>query len=139
MTLSQQTLILSLPDDLYRRIKQHAEQSGRTLEEEVERALAEAIPADEQVTPELERMLASLALLDDDALWQAARNDLAREAAEEIRRLRARRERKGLSDAEKQRFSDLLYQYDKGILIRAEAAVQLKERGYDVGVLLQQP
>lgn len=139
MTLSQQTLILSLPDDLYQRIKQHAEQSGRTLEEEVERALAEAIPADEQVTPELERMLASLALLDDDALWQAARNDLAREAAEEIRRLRARRERKGLSDAEKQRFSDLLYQYDKGILIRAEAAVQLKERGYDVGVLLQQP
>lgn len=137
--MSQQTLILSLPDDLYRRIKQHAEQSGRTLEEEVERALAEAIPADEQVTPELERMLASLALLDDDALWQAARNDLAREAAEEIRRLRARRERKGLSDAEKQRFSDLLYQYDKGILIRAEAAVQLKERGYDVGVLLQQP
>lgn len=137
--MSQQTLILSLPDDLYQRIKQHAEQSGRTLEEEVERALAEAIPADEQVTPELERMLASLALLDDDALWQAARNDLAREAAEEIRRLRARRERKGLSDAEKQRFSDLLYQYDKGILIRAEAAVQLKERGYDVGVLLQQP
>ncbi len=137
--MSQQTLILSLPDDLYQRIKQHAEQSGRTLEEEAERVLAEGIPADEQMTPELERMLASLALLDDAALWQAARNDLAREAAEEIRRLRARRERKGLSDAEKQRFSDLLYQYDKGILIRAEAVVQLKERGYDVDVLLQKP
>ena len=137
--MSQQTLILNLPDDLYQRIKQHAEQSGRTLEEEAERVLAEGIPADEQMTPELERMLPSLALLDDAALWQAARNDLAREAAEEIRRLRAKRERKGLSDAEKQRFSDLLYQYDKGILIRAEAVVQLKERGYDVDVLLQKP
>lgn len=137
--MAQQTLTLNIPDDLYQRLKQLAAQSGRTIEEEAQNVLATGVPTGEGMTPELEEMLAGMALLDDEALWRAARNELAREAAEEIRRLRAKRERKGLSDAEKQRLADLLYQYDKGILIRAEAAALLKQRGHDVNVLLHRP
>jgi plasmid stability protein len=137
--MAQQTLTLNIPDDLFQRLKQQAKQTGRTIEEEAKNVLATGVPADERMTPELEQMLAGMTLLDDESLWRAARNDLAREAAEEIRRLRAKRARKGLSDAEKQRLADLLYQYDKGILIRAEAAALLKARGHDVNVLLQRP
>ena len=135
--MAQQTLTLNIPDDLYNRLKQLAEQSGRTIEEEARDVLATGVPTDEGMTPELEQMLAGMALLDDEMLRRAARNELGRKAVEEIRRLRAKRERKGLSNAEKQRLADLLYQYDKGVLIRSQALALLKERGHNIDALLQ--
>jgi hypothetical protein len=135
--MGQQTLTLTISDELYNRIKRRADESGSSIEETAASVLAAATPTEKGMTPELEQMLDGMALLDDEALWRAARNDLARQASEERRRLRAKRERKGLSDAEKQRMGDLLDQYERGILIRAEAAALLKQRGHDVDVLLQ--
>src|SRR5215471_5883978 len=101
---------LNIPDDLYQRLKQRAEETHRSVEEEALAALAASVPEEDQIPPELEHLLHSMASLDDETLWRAARNELAREAAEEIRRLRAKQKRKGLTVAEKQRYADLLSQ-----------------------------
>lgn len=137
--MAHQTLTLNIPDDLYNRIKSRAEASHRSIEEEAAELLGASAPEEDALPADLAELLDSMALLDDEALWRAAHNTLAREAAEEIRRLRARRESKGLSVAEQQQLGDLLRQYDRGILIRAEAAALLKQRGHEVDVLLERP
>lgn len=137
--MADETLTLNVPENLYQRLRQRAAVEHRSVEEVVIDTLVTAVPEEDGITPELEHLLKSMASLDDESLWRAARNDLAREAAEEIRRLRARRERKGLTLDERQRYADLLRQYDRGILIRAEAAALLKQRGHDVEVLRQRP
>ena len=135
--MAEETLTLNVPESLYQRLKQRAAVEHRSLEEVVIDTLVTAVPEEDRITPELEQLLNSMASLDDETLWRAARNDLAREAAEEIRRLRAKRERKGLTLDERQRCADLLRQYDEGILIRAEAAALLKQRGHNIDVLLE--
>lgn len=135
--MAEETLTLNLPDTLYQRLKKRADAEDRSVEEVVIETLVSSVPEEDGIPPELEHLLNSMASLDDATLWRAAKNDLAREAAEEIRRLRAKRERKGLTLDERQRYADLLRQYDRGILIRAEAAALLKQRGHDVDVLRQ--
>lgn len=134
--MANQSLTLNLPDTLYERLKRLAENDHRSVEEEAMKRLAASIPEDETLPADLVDLLDSMQGLDDETLWQAARNDLARRATAEMSRLQARRKRKGLSVAEQQRLAHLLRQYDRGILIRAEAAALLKQRGHDVDILL---
>jgi hypothetical protein len=134
--MADQSLTLRLPDALLERLKQLAENDHRSVEEEAINRLAASIPEDDELPPDLRRLLDSMQGLDDESLWRAARNDLARKASVEIRRLQARRKRKDLTVDEQQRLGHLLRQYDRGILIRAEAAALLKQRGHDVDVLL---
>jgi plasmid stability protein len=125
-----------LPEDVYERLKRLAENDHRSVEEEAAERLAASIPEDEALPADLVEFLDSMQCLDDETLWRLARNDLARKASAGIRRLQARRRRQGLTVAEQQRLSHLLRQYDRGILIRGEAAALLKQRGHDVDVLL---
>jgi plasmid stability protein len=134
--MANQNLTLNLPDALYERLKRLAENDHRSVEEEAVERLAASIPEDEALPADLVELLDSMRGLDDETLWRAARNDLARQASAGISRLQARRKRKGLTVAEQQRLNHLLRQYDRGLLIRAEAAALLKERGHDVNVLL---
>jgi plasmid stability protein len=127
---------ISLPEEVFQRLKQLAETDHRSVEEEAAQRLTASIPKDDTLPPELHQLLDSMPGLDDENLWRAARNDLARKANVQIRRLQARRKRQGLTVDEQQRLNHLLRQYDRGILIRAEAAALLKERGHDVNVLL---
>lgn len=94
---------------------------------------------DEGIPVDLSEFLATMPQMDDSALWQAARNTLAREADEKLRQLNTKRQRRKLTNAEEHLRSELLHQYDRGVLIRSRAAVLLKQRGYDVNVLLVQP
>jgi hypothetical protein len=132
-----QTLKLNISGDLYNRIKKQAEVSHRSIEAEAAIALESVIPEEEDIPARLKDIVESMALLDDEALERAACNTRTRDAAEKIRKLRARRKSKGLTTGEQDRLATLLRQYDEGILIRAEAAALLKRRGKDVNGLLK--
>lgn len=130
-------MILNLPDDLFERLKHLAENDHRSVEEEALNMLAASIPEDDALPPELRQLLDSMQGLDDESLWHAARNDLARKASVEIRRLQTRRKRQGLTVDGQQRLGHLLRQYDRGILIRSQALALLKQRGHDIAPLLE--
>jgi hypothetical protein len=80
---------------------------------------------------------ASLALLDDEALWQAARSHLAEEAATHLEELHLKRQREGLTPAEDAMVAALVRHYERTVFTRAQAAALLKARGYDIAPLLQ--
>lgn len=88
---------------------------------------------------DLENTLAQLALLDDEALWHAARTTFATDAARRLEDLHLKRQREGLTEGEAQTAATLLQQYERAMLVRAQAAALLKQRGHDVSALLQVP
>jgi len=107
-----------------------------TIADEVLDVLTGALPATEMLPDDLEQAIAQLVCLDEAALWQAARSRLASDAVERLSELNAKRQREGLTEAEQQESELLTYQYERMVLVRAQAALLLKQRGHDVSCLL---
>src|SRR5262245_57658278 len=135
-SMTSQTLTLQVPEVLYSRLKQRAEQAQRTVEAETLELLAATVPAAEELPADLQQALAPLALLDDEALQHAARSRLGAEAAAELEALHLKQQREGLTEAEAQRRGDLVRQYERAMLVRAQALALLRQRGHDVSCLL---
>jgi plasmid stability protein len=134
--MTVQTLTLNVPEPLYQCLRYRAEQGNRTVEDETLDVLATTLPLHDRLSQDLEDAVASLRLLDDEALWRAARSRLAEEASNLIEELHRKRQRQGLTDVEAQTLSSLVRQYERAMLVRARAAAILKERGRDVTSLL---
>ena len=133
--MAVQPMTLNLPGALYNRLKRQAEQTHRSVEAELLEAVASAVPVDDELPNDLAEALSPLALLDDQALWRAARSHLSAEAADQLESLHLKRQREGLTEAEAQTLAVLVRQYERTMLVRAQAAALLKQPGYDVSSL----
>ncbi|MEK9163946.1 MAG: hypothetical protein AAB342_01175 [Chloroflexota bacterium] len=134
--MAVQSITLNLPSALYNRLKRRAEQTRRTVEAELLEVVATAVPIADELPPDLAEAISPLALLDDEALWRAARSHLPAEAASQMEELHLKRQREGLSEAEQQTLARLVRQYERAMLVRAQAAALLKQRGHDVSGLI---
>jgi uncharacterized protein with von Willebrand factor type A (vWA) domain len=130
--MSTNTLTLHIPGPLYDHLKQLAAQTHRSVEEETLEALATAVPQGPSLSAELQEALASLVEQDDEALVEAARSHLPSDVSSELQSLHHKRQREGLSAGEAARLADLVQQYERQMLVRAQAAALLKARGRDV-------
>ncbi len=134
--MAVQTVTLDLPTALYQQLKRRADATFRSVEDELLTVVATAVPASDELPQDLEEAISPLALLNDDALWRAARTRMAPEAAEHLEELHTKRRRDGLSGEEAHALSALVWQYKRAMLVRAQAAALLKQRGHDVSSLL---
>jgi plasmid stability protein len=126
-----QTVTLQVPEVLYARLKERAAQTNRTVEAEVLEVLTGAVP----VADDIEAALSPLAVLSDDALWQAAQSRLATETAASMEQLHIKQQREGLTNAERDTLAAQVRQYERQMLVRAKAAALLQQRGHDVSTL----
>jgi hypothetical protein len=131
-----QTVTLNLPGALYDRIKRRAEQAHRSVEMELLEAVAMAMPAVDELPSDLSETISSLAHLDDETLQRAARRHFPTEEAAELEALHFKRQDEGLTKDETQRAAELTRQYERAMLIRAQAAGLLMQRGYDISALI---
>jgi plasmid stability protein len=127
-----QTVTMNLPSELYVRIKKRADEAHRSVEEEAVEMLGTTAQAADAVPADLRQSLASLELLDNAAVERAARGRFAVELAAEVEALHFKRQREGLTDAEKARCAELIEAYERSMLIRAHATALLKERGVEI-------
>lgn len=134
--MSVHPITLSLPKSIYNRLRKRAEKSRRSVEMELLDVVAAAIPASEELPELLAAAVADLELLDDDALWRAARTRLDSEQSSQMEALHIKRQSEGLSAVEEQTLSGLVFRYERSMLVRAQAAALLKARGHDVSSLL---
>ncbi|MCU0491699.1 MAG: hypothetical protein MUD01_08930 [Chloroflexaceae bacterium] len=137
--MAAQHLTLALPELIYQQLQERARQAQRSVEDEAADVLTEAVVSPARLPEDLETELAALQLLHDHELWQAARMRLSDEATTQLARLNRKRQREGLTAAEEQQASLLLRQYDRVMLVRAQAAALLKHRGHDISSLFQAP
>jgi plasmid stability protein len=135
--MSSQTVTLELPEPLYERLRNRAAQAQRSVEAEARETLASALQENDSLPADLEAALAPLALLSDAELWQAGRTRLSQETVEQLEELNLKRQREGLTEAEEATAAALIHQYERVMLVRAEAAALLKQRGHDVTPLLR--
>jgi plasmid stability protein len=134
-----QTLTLNVPGPLYDRLKHRAQRSNRTVEDETIDLLIALVPKADDLPVELAEAISHLSVLEDGSLWQAAHAHLAPEDASRLEELHRKRQREGLDDAEALELPPLVRQYERFMLVRAQAAALLKQRGHDVSGLLSTP
>lgn len=134
--MTTQTVTLNLPEPLYQRLRERAMEMQRSVEDEALEALVAAVPVATDLPLDLTEAISPLTVLDDAALWQAARSRFPPEAAQQLEDLHLKRQREGLTEDETQVATALVRQYERSMLVRAQAAALLKQRGHDVSSLL---
>ena len=127
-----QAITLNLPKTVYKQIQRAAEKAQRPVDEVLIEAVTAVAPVMDTAPEKLRAALAQMAYLNDAALWQAARATMSPDQRERLEALHHQQQRQGLTDEERTEEQALLALYRETLLIRAQAAVLLKQRGYDV-------
>ena len=128
---------IDLPGEIYEQLQQHANQVQRPLEAELLDVILSALRQDDALPDALASTLDQLRLLDSQTLLQMARSHLSAEESAQLEAFNMKQQREGLDAHERQCRDDLLRQYERTLLVRAEAAGLLQERGVEVATILQ--
>jgi hypothetical protein len=130
--MTTQEVTLNLPEAVYNQIRRAAEKAHRPVADLLVEAVIAAAPAMEPSAGPFRAALAQLTYLNDAALWQAARATMLESQRERLEALHVKQQREGLTTVEREEEQALLALYRETILVRAQAALLLKQRGYDV-------
>jgi hypothetical protein len=127
--MSQQSVLLQMPEELYERVRRIAEDSDRPVENVLLDSIAllfGELPPDDELTPQL------LGTFSDEQLWAIVYRSLAWPQDTRLRELTALGKRGSLSDEEQTEMERLVDGVDRYVLLRSQALLLLKQRGYDV-------
>lgn len=136
--MTSPSLTITLPEPLYIRLKQRAEEKQRSIEDEVLDVVATGVPLDDELPAYLAKAIMKLDELNDEELLQAAHTTLPKNISKRLQALHLKAQREGLTQKEKEEDETLLQESDKVMLIRAHAAALLKQRGHDISNLYEQ-
>ena len=139
--MTVQAITLDLPETVYQQIRRAAEKAQRPVNDVLIEAVIAAAPSIDTELNNMRNALAHMAYLNDAVLWQAARATMSAEQRERLETLHIQQQRGPLTAEERAEEQALLALHPEGnretLLVRAQAAVLLKQRGYDVSDLQQ--
>jgi len=130
--MTVQAITLNLPQTIYQQIRLAAEKAQRPVDEILVEAITAVAPVMDTASDRLRASLAQMAYLNDAALWQVARATIPAEQRGRLEALHHQQQCQELTTEEKAEEQALLALYRETVFIRAQAAVLLKQRGYDV-------
>ena len=134
--MSGKSITLDLPEDLYERVRQVAEQSQRP----VERILVESIrllfglPS---TSTDIATTLAAMPSYSDAQLWAVIYQSLAWPQSQRLHALSTKNKLEKLTEDEQSEFEHLLTLNDRAMLLPSEALLLLKNRGHDIATYLE--
>jgi hypothetical protein len=135
--MAYQTVTLNLPEAVYQQICKAAERTKRPIADILVEAITAAAPAMATGRKKSRSALAQMAYLNDAALWQVARSTMPADQRERLEALHNAQQRRQLTGTERAEEQAALRLYRETLLVRGQAAVLLKQRGYDVSDLNQ--
>ncbi|NJL29157.1 MAG: hypothetical protein HC897_15380 [Thermoanaerobaculia bacterium] len=127
---------LRLPTPLFDHFRNLAARARRSLEAEILDVVATAASGAQDLPSDVARAVEELGLLRDEQLWRVAHHRLGEQEAAKLETLSAKQQERALTSREKKRLEQLVEQYDRAVLLRAEAARLLQARGHDISELL---
>lgn len=130
--MSQSTIELKIPDEVYERARQIAKVSQRSVESVLQDSLALMFGA----VPDAHLSPADLATYDDEQLWAIVHQHLIWTQDVRLRHLIELGKHSPLTDDEQAEMERLIDLVDHQMLLRSEALLLLKKRGHDVEKLL---
>ncbi len=134
--MGQQRVTIILPKTVYQSVKRQSQRMKRSVADEITAVLTASLPEQEILPVDIEQELAQLVLFSDEELWQAARLTAPMERSERMQVLVEKQQLEGLTSEEKEEATMLSHFFNRVMLVRAKAAVLLKERGHDIYSLL---
>jgi hypothetical protein len=126
------TVTIELPEPIYKQIQLAAQQSKRPMDELLLEAVTAVAPVMGTASATLRSALAQMTYLNDAALWQAARSSMLPAQQERLEALHWKLQNEGLTPEEEEEEKQLVKLYRETLLVRAQAAVLLAQRNYDV-------
>lgn len=130
------SVTVELSEQLLKSVKQRASKRRQTLNREVAELIESGLAQLDWWETDIEEMLQPLETMSDADLWQAAESRLSAKFCRRLESLHNKRQREGLTKAEREEARRLTEQYERCLLIRARAAALLKAHGHDVSRLL---
>jgi hypothetical protein len=130
--MTDSPITINVPPHLYERARQLAEETARPVEDVLLERLESALAAPPLLPPDEQAELDALTHLSDDALWTIAREQMPSARNEQMQTLMDRNNMGQISDDEYRELQELVEQGHRLMLRKAQAALLLKERGYDV-------
>jgi hypothetical protein len=130
MTVS--TVAVPVPAPLYQRIEQLAKVTRRSVPETLASALTAALPPAPGLPQTLADELAGLHWLSDAGLRKAIQPTFSKTQQERLGELNTLEDERPLTATEEAERTQLLAEYQRALLRRAEAFAVLAQRGYPV-------
>ena len=130
--MALQTVTVHLPEMLYRQVARRAQRMRRSVEDELVEVVSTAMPTMEALPSDIIDDLEQLTYLTDAEMWEAARTTLPRQNSERMQALVLKRQGVRLTAVEERELKRLTHLADRAMLVRAQAAVLLKERGHNI-------
>lgn len=124
------TVTVSLPDDLSAKVQAIAKNNNQSVEEVMinyVRSFAKPLP---NLEPDLQAELDALQNLSDDILWTIAQKQVAVEAQSRAHELMTKNNKGALTPIEQSELQTLVDHADRLMLLKAEAANILRQRGH---------
>lgn len=132
-----QNVTLRLPTSLYDLFRTRAERTKRPIESELLEVVQTAATSELSLSDDLSQAIADLEVLDDEALWRAARVEQDESGRERLGALTAAQGTAVFGEAESAELEELLHHTDRILLVRAHAAKLLKGRGFDIPLTIE--
>lgn len=129
---SARTVTLEMPDALYERVRHTAATLKRRFEDVLLEIVATALPPLADLPEELADDLATLPFSNDAALFEIALRPASQDLHDEMTTLLERKGQGEISESEQRRLDDLVRVHEALALRRAQAALLLQRRGYDM-------
>lgn len=123
---------INLPENVYKQIRLAAERKRQSVDEVLVEAVTAVAPTMDAPASRLRSELAHMSYLNDAALWQMASATLSPEQRARMESLHHRQQSVSLTDEERAEVEELEQLYRDTVLIRAQAAILLKQRNYDI-------
>src|SRR5689334_21933437 len=114
--MASKSVILQLPEALYNRFQRKAEQSQRTIEDELLEVVSKANLPGEGLPVELAEEIAAMSSFSDQALWKAARKRIPSNLLKKLNQLNYKQQKEGaasLTSEELKTLNELGYQHDR--------------------------
>lgn len=127
--MSMQSVTVEIPTNLYIRLKRRAEQAHRSIEAEVVKAVADALPADNDFSDGLQQALLDLSVSDEETLYKTAQAQFPAEKSARLEVLHLRRQAGEWNDRLAEESARLSSEMEEFIFLRAHAMSLLMQRG----------
>jgi hypothetical protein len=130
--MTTHSITIDLPEPVYRQLAQLARETNRSVNDLLLDTLSTMATEADDLPPQARLSMVRMTLMSDDDLFRAAKTTLLPEQHQRLEELHLKAQSEGLSAEERQEEQALLALYHDTMLIRAQAAVLLAQRGYDV-------
>ena len=131
--MGNHTVLITLPETLYERVRMSAEASARPVEDVLSQFIATSYPLlEDDLPPEMRSEFAGWLLLSDANLWEIAQSRFEEAKQIALETLIELQKQRPLVDAEQHQLHQLLCESQELILRKAEAQRLLAQRGIRV-------